>query len=420
MSSPAALLLLKTVSGSSKPWSRPPAHPESEPPSATTTRGNPGGEKSPSRNRAAAEAAESWADLAREAARVPADVLLRAVEREARHRFARFLDGVERYRRHPYRRTLVDAPVVWSDGTTMVRDFAPGSAGLPVLYIPSLINRAYILDLGPATSLLRHLAAVGFRPLLVDWDAPGPVERQFDLTAYIAGRLEGALDAVLAATGRRPAVVGYCMGGLLALALALRRRRDILGLGLLATPWDFKAGDGATFPADAEAVVAAAIRHTGVLPVEAIQTLFAMLDPIQILHKFEGFGAMTRSDRIDAFVALEDWLNDGVPLAGPVAEECLFGWYGDNTPARGAWRVGGDIVDPAALDLPVQALIPARDRIVPPESAQALADALARGPARLDLRFPPLGHIGMVVGGRAPDLAWGPHIAWLGALDAMP
>ena len=39
------------------------------------------------------------------------------------------------------------------------------------------------------------------------------------------------------------------------------------------------------------------------------------------------------------FVVLEDWLNDGVPLAAPVAREVLSGWYGANTPAAGAWRL---------------------------------------------------------------------------------
>ena len=60
--------------------------------------------------------------------------------------------------------------------------------------VPSLINRAYILDLAPETSLLRYLAAAGMRPLLVDWGSPGAVERGFGLTEYIAGRLEAAAD----------------------------------------------------------------------------------------------------------------------------------------------------------------------------------------------------------------------------------
>src|SRR3546814_5935604 len=38
----------------------------------------------------------------------------------------------------------------------------------PVLVVPSLINRAYVLDLTAERSLLRWLAAHGLRPLLLD------------------------------------------------------------------------------------------------------------------------------------------------------------------------------------------------------------------------------------------------------------
>src|SRR3546814_19024934 len=55
----------------------------------------------------------------------------------------------------------------------------------------------------------------------------------------ISGRLERALDALRAAEAAPPVLLGYCMGGLLALGLALRRPSDLAGLALLATPWAF-------------------------------------------------------------------------------------------------------------------------------------------------------------------------------------
>ena len=39
-------------------------------------------------------------------------------------------------------------------------------------------------------------------------------------------------------------LIGYCLGGLLAPGLAAVAQRDLAGLALLATPWDFHAGDG--------------------------------------------------------------------------------------------------------------------------------------------------------------------------------
>jgi polyhydroxyalkanoate synthase len=108
-------------------------------------------------------------------------------------------------------------------------------------------------------------------------------------------------------------------------------------------------------------------------------------------------------------VALEDWLNDGVPLSGPVAHECMGGWYGRNTPHGGEWEVAGIAVCPETIDIPARVLIPQQDRIVPPASAQALADALPN----VDASSVPLGHIGMVAGSRAQALVWEPLAEWL-------
>ena len=343
-----------------------------------------------------------------------------AVERQLSARMAALADGILGYRRHPYRRDLPEPPALWRDGTTRLLDYgAPASrAAPPVLVVPSLINRGYILDLSADCSLLRWLAGRGLRPFLVDWDRPGPAERDFSLTDYISGRLEAALDAVLAETGRRPAVIGYCMGGLLALALALRRQGDVAGLALLATPWDFHAGAGPQGALAAAALpgLAPLMAARGELPADAIQGLFAGLDPQLVLRKFLAFARLDpASPRAAAFVALEDWLNDGVPLSAPVARECLGGWYGDNTPARGAWRVAGEVIDPGRLGLPSLCMIPAQDRIVPPASAQALAKALSDAVPGTETLVPRLGHIGMMVSGGAESQVWRPLADWLAA-----
>ncbi len=345
-----------------------------------------------------------------------------AVERQLNARMTALADGILRYRRHSYRRNLPEPPVLWRAGSTRLLDYGASGNGpaSPVLVVPSLINRAYVLDLSAHRSLLRWLAGQGLRPFLVDWDRPGPEERNFTLTDYIAGRLEAALDAVRAETGTRPAVIGYCMGGLLALALALRRQDDVSGLALLATPWDFHAG------ADTQGALAAAalpglaplMEARGELPVDIIQGLFAGLDPQLVLRKFLAFARLDPdSPKAAAFVALEDWLNDGVALSAPVARECLGGWYGENTPARGTWRVAGQIVEPRRLDLPSLCMIPAQDRIVPPPSAQALAGALAETfpRARNETLVPRLGHIGMMVSAGAERQVWRPLADWLTA-----
>ncbi len=357
---------------------------------------------------------------------------------------AALLAGIAAYRRHPFERRVAEPPCIWQEGGSRLLDY--GTAGAPpVLFVPSLVNRAYVLDLDERHSMLRFLAARGVRPLLLDWGWPDAAARSFTLTDYIAGRLERALAAV----GTRVTLAGYCMGGLMAVAAATRRPDLVSRLVLLATPWDFWAGDAAAGDAALGDVAAGDVApendaadngaadggaagngaadggagarrlgawlpllepvlSLGTLPVDALQLLFSLAEPGSVAAKYRAFGAQDQNSvRAEMFVAIEDWLSDGVPLAAPVAREVLGGWYGANTPARGAWHCAGLPVCPPRL--PSFIAVPGRDRIVPPGSALALAAAM---PHPVVVR-PQAGHVGMVAGSHARTALWEPLLAWL-------
>jgi polyhydroxyalkanoate synthase subunit PhaC len=344
-----------------------------------------------------------------------------SLHREIGRRMARLADGVLAYRQHAVQRTLEEPPTVWREGNTRLLDFGATNRKArrkrvrAVLVVPSLINRWEVLDLTAEKSLLRALAAPGLRPYLVDWGTPNDDERRFDMSAYVA-RLERALGYVAKRARRRPAVMGYCMGGTLTVALAALRPRRVAGLALLAAPWDFHADQtGHAFLVSAGPLLAKLAEQLGALPVDILQTLFWSLDPWLAVKKFARFlGMDPQSDHARDFVLLEDWLNEGAPLAGPVARDCLIGWYGDNLPGAGKWIVCGKRIVPAKIRAPSLVMIPSGDRIVPPLSAAALAEPKRglKNATRLDL---PLGHIGMMVSGRARDLCWTPLIDWLKA-----
>jgi polyhydroxyalkanoate synthase len=367
--------------------------------------------------------AEAAGALQRDLAGSAPEAFEHAVAREIDRRYHTLLSGLQAYRAHPYRRKLSEPPAVWQEGTSRLLDYAPdsgtpnsavkgGATRTPVLVVPSLINRAYILDLNEQTSLLRWLASRGFRPFLMDWDRPDAEERGFSLSDYVAGRLERALDHVLAQTGRRPHLIGYCMGGLLALALAVRRGEDLGALALLATPWDFHAEQAAQarLVGDSLVTLAPLMALQGELPVDVIQGLFASLDPLQVIKKFIAFSSLAPDDPgALQFVAVEDWLNDGVPLAAQVAHECLGDWYTKNVTAKGDWRIGGESILPERVSLPSLCILPGQDRIVPPASAAALAQSL---PGAKVFR-PAVGHVGMIVSAAAERRVWQPLADWL-------
>jgi polyhydroxyalkanoate synthase len=366
-------------------------------------------------------------DLAAGLAKFDAGAVARALDGAVVAAARQFADGIEAYRHHAYSRADEEARVVWRAGGTTLIDHgaAPDgarldgerAAGVPALFVPSLVNRGWVLDLVPGHGMLSWLAGRGVHPYRVEWGAPGDGERAFDIARYVGERLEPALAEVARRSGRRPLLVGYCMGGLLALAAAIRRPDMIGGLALLAAPWDFHAENAersaaiGTFYRLARPLLGA----LGEFPVDAIQALFATHDPIVALRKFRRFAALDPAS-VEArnFVALEDWLNDGVALTLPVADEAMVGWYAANLPGQGRWTVGGTPMDPGILEVPALVVVPGGDRLVPPLSAAAIVPRL-RHATRMDI---PLGHIGMVVGRQAERALWSPLADWLVAAGA--
>ena len=361
--------------------------------------------------------AEAGRELENELAKIDPLTFGLALLAELTESHAQFLSGLEAYRAHPYRRTLIPPPPLWEmDGIELLDYGASAQAPppqRPVLVVPSLVNRSYIMDLMENGSFLRFLASRGLRPLLIDWGDTGADRGERTLDWYIAEILSKALgEATDVNNGNPVPVIGYCMGGTLAAALTVLHPEQISSLVLLATPWDFHCDHNGPHPgiAAARPGLEAMISSFGLLPVDALQSMFFSLDPLLGWRKFRAFSRLKPdSAKARAFVALEDWLNDGTPLTAAVARGCLFGWYLDNEPARGVWTVAGSEIDASAIRCPVLAAIPGKDRIVSPASARALIETIPDG----EWISPDAGHIGMMVGGSAKKKLWEPVCEWL-------
>ncbi len=347
---------------------------------------------------------------------IPEKTFAAALDAEAYSRGLAFINGVKAYHAHPYQRNVTSPEPIWSEGGSNLLDYGGPVDGPVMLAVPSLINKSYILDLNKERSFMRTMAQNGIRSFLLDWGDVGITERKMGLEDYILGRLNTCVDQVITQTGRPVCLVGYCMGGVLTTALCALEADKISGLVLMATPWDFHGGDGAherTIKAN-RLQLETTIKMTGELPIDVIQSLFAAIDPYSILNKFENFTTLERdSAEAEKFVALEDWLNDAVPLSGPVAEECLFDWYIKNLPGTGKWEMDGHRIDPREITCPSLVFVPMQDRIVDPESALALGNLIPN--ARTEKVQ--AGHIGMVTGRKALKSLYHPLSKWLLSQD---
>ncbi|WP_162844920.1 alpha/beta fold hydrolase [Pontivivens insulae] len=316
---------------------------------------------------------------------------------------AAMLKGIEIWRAHPYQREDGAAPVLWSDGSTRLLDF--GEHGAPVvLVLPSLINRADILDLMPECSFLKQLADQGVRPLLLDWGIPGTAEQPFGLSDYADLRLRPALAIARVLNGGPIPVLGYCMGGAFAVAAATRLSHDICALVTMGTPWNCQnniwvAQTAASVLSQNTALLRQGLRGItqtlGSVPHELLQAAFVSLDPGLALRKFSAFSTLDpESLEAKRFVAVEDWLNAPVNLPGPVAEALLIDWQLSNTLASAEWEVLGGPVDPTRITCPTLSICATDDRIAPSANAEALPKQISGA----EVVRPQTGHVGMIIG----------------------
>lgn len=257
-----------------------------------------------------------------------------------------------------------------------------GGDGPAAVLIPSLINPPRILDLDEQVSLAGAVTRMGRRTLLLDW---GEAKARAELD--VAGHIEELLLPLLRSIGKPPALIGYCLGGTMALAAAnLAKCERVV---TLAAPWHFDHYPDASRRAldDMWRHAQAASRELGALPMEVLQASFWSLAPERTVQKFAEFGRLDpASPEAARFVELEDWANEGEPLPLPAARELIEDIFGRDLPGAGQWEVGGRTVT-ERLSVPLLNLTAERDQIAP-------AITVAAGET-IGIQS---GHVGMIVG----------------------
>lgn len=329
------------------------------------------------------------------------------VRQELNRRNRNLLNGLHRYLTTPFTRKGSDYREISRIGHSRLLDFGEGGERHTVLLIPSLINHYYLLDMHEGLSFVAYLKAQGIRPLVLDWGLPDAESRRFGLSDYITKRM---LPLCLPLAEKNVSILGYCMGGLFALALAHFMPQRTLAL--MATPWDFSARDFPSFVrSDAlRTYLSSSATTSPLLDGEMVQGLFSLSNPWGFARKFARFSkAHLSAPEVTEFMALEHWVNDPMPLSKRTAEDCLRLWVAQNAPMNGTWQVEGKTIHPQGLSSPVFLAIPRCDSIVPPSSSLPLAGEVAAS----HLVTPQSGHVRMVAGLDAERLLWQPYTRWL-------
>jgi polyhydroxyalkanoate synthase len=163
----------------------------------------------------------------------------------------------------------------------------------PVLFVPPMVNKYYLVDLAPERSLVESLVRAGQTAFALSWRNPTEEHRDWTLDTYAAGVLEAA-GAITAITGsERFHLAGNCSGGALVSALAARMaargEQDRLGsimLGVTVIDSE-RAGTASAFMGPEVAKLAVkAVDGRGYLDGEALQSFFAWLRPNDLIWNY--------------------------------------------------------------------------------------------------------------------------------------
>jgi pimeloyl-ACP methyl ester carboxylesterase len=103
-------------------------------------------------------------------------------------------------------------------------------------------NRGYILDMVPGQSFVEFLLNRGYDVYMLDWTAPGPVEKSLRMESYVLDFIPDSIRRVQEDCGVEDVtVIGYCFGGVLSLLYgSIFRDGPMKNLICFATPIDFR------------------------------------------------------------------------------------------------------------------------------------------------------------------------------------
>jgi polyhydroxyalkanoate synthase len=302
------------------------------------------------------------------------------------------------------------------DGTAALYRFrrpddAPAGAGMPLLLVPSMINRWYVLDLRAKASMADALTRAGIDTFCLDWGIPEDEDRYLEWPEVL-DRLGRAVRAVKRATGApRVGILGYCMGGTLSSIWSALHPDDVAALVNLAGPIDFSKAGFLGEMVNPEHFDAEAVAAAGNMGATQMQAGFTALRPTTQIAKWVGLldRGLDPAAR-ESFEALEAWAGDNIPFPGAAYATYIGDLYQKNLLVQGKHRVRGERADLGSIRCPVLTVVADRDTICPPAAATALNDAV--GSTDKQVLTVAGGHVGAVVGGKAPKVLYPALAAW--------
>ena len=318
----------------------------------------------------------------------------------------------------PIRDTINRTPseIIPMGGTFEVHHYktdSPQKFKTPILVVGSLINRHYILDLLPETSIIRHFQQLGFDVYATDWRMPTIKDESMPLASYAHDFLENAVDKVEEVTGSRNVTLfGYCWGGILSLIYSAIHPKDVKNLILHATPVDFGKPPTVLESWIKDLDVKKFVNTFGNVPSSFLNIAFILRNPLEASLKYPFYFSQPRSIKeITQFFAVESWLYDSVPIIGKTFEKIIEDIYKKNLLIQNKMVLGDNLVDLKKITMPVLNIVGTNDDLVSAESSRTITDVISSKDKKT-LEFP-TGHVGLCISKTAHKKLWPEVGKWL-------
>lgn len=313
---------------------------------------------------------------------------------------------------------LTPKDTIYKKGTLQLYHYRPQSQEVyrtPVLLVMSLVSRYYILDLTPGQSFIEFLVRQGYDVYLIDWGIPRPEDKGLRLEDYILDFMPDCISRIIADSGEPDlSMIGYCMGGMLAIMYAaLYPTLPLRNLVCFTTPVNFE-GMGLTRQwtdkryFDVDRIVDA----LGNVPPELMMASFDMLRPVaRIAQQIRLWDNMWNDEFVRSYRMFDRWANDQIPFPGECFRQTTKELMWENKLYKNELTLGSRRVDMGNIRVPFLSVMAAHDHIVPYESAKDLVTMVGSTDKR-DIVLKG-GHVSMVAGPNASRRLWPELDGWL-------
>ena len=291
---------------------------------------------------------------------------------------------------------------------------APPAPAPPVLLVPPLAAPARCFDLRRGCSVVEHLRAAGRPTYLVDYGEITFGDRELGLEHWVDEVLPAAIEAARADAGADDVqLVGWCLGGILALlaAAAERTRDQVRAVALVASPFDVRQvplvaplrplvelADGA--------VGTALYRALGGAPAPLVKRIYQLagldkhvLKPLALALNLDDRDFLAQVEAVDRFTA------GMLAYPGRTFGQLYHRLLRRNELAAGRIALGGRTLRLADVTAPVLAIAGEDDGIAPVAAVHHVAELLPRA-AEVRLATAPGGHLGVLTGRAARRTTW--------------